>query len=252
MDNDRPLRLTPELVALLPGSVPDPGPMNRPAVDFCAATTARCVLGRLEKDAPLWVFAFGSILWKRRFAVVDERPARVRGWHRKFCLGPDTRYRGNPDAPGVMLSLARGGQCAGKVLRMEDAGREEALVHLLENEPPIPPAWVTAQTPQGPVRAIAFVVDKGFVGYCGGLSEAEVADRLALAVGMWGTMAEYLMNTVRHLEDLGICDNYLTRMERMVAERLMAERLMAKRLLTERLMAVEPSVPRPDLGGAAG
>ena len=135
---------------------------------------------------------------------------------------PDTRYRGNPQAPGVMLSLDRGGQCAGKVLRMADEGRAAALVHLLENEPPIPPAWVTAQTPEGPVRAIAFVVDKGFVGYCGGLCEDEVADRLASAVGMWGNMAEYLMNTVRLLEEMGIRDSYLARMERMVAERLAA------------------------------
>ena len=215
-------KLTPDLVARLPCSVPDPGPLDRPEVDFCAVKTADRVLGRLKDGEPLWIFAFGSILWKRRFEVVAERSARVRGWHRKFCLGPDTRYRGNPQAPGVMLSLDRGGQCAGKVLRMADEGRAAALVHLLENEPPIPPAWVTAQTPEGPVRAIAFVVDKGFVGYCGGLCEDEVADRLASAVGMWGNMAEYLMNTVRLLEEMGIRDSYLARMERMVAERLAA------------------------------
>ena len=223
MEKPSVLRLTPDLVARLPCSVPDPGPMDRPTVEFCPVKTSACVLGRLAEGEPLWVFAFGSILWKRRFGVVEERPARVRGWHRKFCLGPDTRYRGNPEAPGVMLSLDRGGQCAGKVLRMDDAGREAALVHLLENEPPIPPAWVTAETPEGPVRAIAFVMDKGFVGYCGAMCEAEVADRLASAVGMWGSMAEYLMNTVRHLEEIGICDSYLSRMERMVAERLAAK-----------------------------
>ncbi len=220
MKNLSPPRLTPDLVARLPCSIPDPGPMNRPKVEFCPVKTSERVLGRLGAGEPLWVFAFGSILWKRRFAVEEERAARVRGWHRKFCLGPDTRYRGNPEAPGVMLSMDRGGQCAGKVLRMADDGREAALVHLLENEPPIPPAWVTAQTPEGPVRAIAFVVDKRFVGYCGDLCDAEVADRLASAVGMWGNMAEYLMNTVRHLEEMGINDSYLARMERMVAERL--------------------------------
>lgn len=216
-------RLTPELVSRLPASVPDPGPMARPATSFCAEATAKCILGRVPEGEPLWVFAFGSILWKRRFEVVDERSARVRGWHRKFCLGPDTRYRGNPDAPGVMLSLDRGGQCVGKVLRMADAGREAALVHLLENEPPWPPSWVMAETPDGPVRAIAFVVDRTFFGYCGAMCDAEVADRLASAVGMWGSMAEYLMNTVRHLEQMGIRDRYLTRMEAMVAERLAAK-----------------------------
>ena len=84
----------------------------------------------------------------------------------------------------------------------------------------MPPVWVRAQTPQGEVRAIAFVTSKDFVGYCGGLCETEVADRLASAVGMWGSMAEYLCNTVTHLQDMGISDAYLWRMQAMVAERL--------------------------------
>ena len=217
----KPVRLTKDLVGRLPALVADPGPMARAEVpDSYYADTLRGVTDRLNAGQPLWVFAFGSILWKRRFEVAEERPAMVRGWHRKFCLGPDTRYRGNPQAPGVMLSLDRGGQCRGMVLRMQCEGRAAALEHLLRNEPPIPPAWVRAQTPQGEVRAIAFVTAKGFQFYCGGLCEAEVADRLASAVGMWGSMAEYLCNTVAHLQAMGIHDAYLWRMQALVAERL--------------------------------
>jgi len=84
----------------------------------------------------------------------------------------------------------------------------------------VPPAWVRARTPEGEVRAIAFVTTQGFSGYLGGLCDAEVADRLAQAVGMWGSMAEYLCNTQRHLEAMGIQDSYLARIEALVAERL--------------------------------
>lgn len=217
----RPMNLTPDLVDRLPARVDDPGPMARSEVpDSYYAETLRGIDATMPQDGQVWVFAFGSILWKRRFAVVEERAAVVRGWHRKFCLGPDTRYRGNPQAPGVMLSLDRGGQCRGMVLRMDPEGREAALEDLLRNEPPMPPALVRAQTPQGEVRAIAFVTSKVFEGYCGGLCEDEVADRLAQAVGMWGSMAEYLRNTVCHLEAMGIHDAYLWRMQAMVAERL--------------------------------
>lgn len=222
--NPRPQRrqsLTPDLVARLPSSVPDPGPMARTgAPDGYYAATHAAINAALPVNGHLWIFAFGSILWKRRFDVVEERPAMVRGWHRKFCLGPDTRYRGNPQAPGVMLSLDRGGQCQGMVLRMNPEGRDAALDHLLRNEPPIPPAWVRAATPAGEVRAIAFVTGKAAPGYQGDLAEAEVADRLARAVGMWGSMADYLCNTVSHLEAMGIRDAYLWRMQQMVAERL--------------------------------
>jgi glutathione-specific gamma-glutamylcyclotransferase len=217
----RHARLSADLVARLPAMVPDPGPMARTEVpDSYYAATLAAINDRLAADGQLWVFAFGSILWKRRFAVAEERPARVRGWHRKFCIGPDTRYRGNPQAPGVMLSMDRGGQCRGMVLRMAEDGRDAALEHLLRNEPPVPPAWLRAQTPLGEVRAIAFVTPRDFEGYCGGLCEAELADRLASAVGMWGSMAEYLLNTVQHLEAMGIRDAYLWRMQAMVAERL--------------------------------
>ena len=214
-------RLTQNLVDRLPRAVPDPGPMARAEVpDSYYAATVREVTSLLVGDQPLWVFAFGSILWKRRFEVVEERPALLRGWHRKFCLGPDTRYRGNPQAPGVMLSLDRGGQCRGMVLRMTCEGRDAALEDLLRNEPPQPPAWVRATTPQGEVRAMAFVTNRAFEGYQGDLCDAEVADRLASAVGMWGSMADYLCNTVNHLEAMGIRDAYLWRMQDMVADRL--------------------------------
>jgi cation transport protein ChaC len=189
---------------------------------FCATSEARRILSELPADGRLWIFAFGSILWKRRFAVSEERPAAVEGWQRKFCLGPDTRYRGNPEAPGIMLSLDIGGHCSGKVLEMAAEGREAALITLLENEPPLPTVWLDAKTPEGPVRAIAFVIERDFRGYLGDLREDVVADRLASAVGMWGSMAAYLMNTVRHLEEMGIEDSYLSRMERLVAERLAA------------------------------
>lgn len=217
----RPLRLTPELVARLPAQVPDPGPPPRAAApDSYYAATLAAINDAMPADGQLWVFAFGSILWKRRFEVAEERPARIRGWHRKFCLGPDTRYRGNPAAPGVMLSMDRGGQCRGLALRMAPEGRDAALDHLLRHEPPVPPAWVRARTPQGEVRAIAFVTTRCFHGYQGQLCDAEVADRLSQAVGMWGSMAEYLCNTQRHLEAMGIRDAYLRRIEAMVAERL--------------------------------
>ena len=184
-------------------------PDARYAAGGFAVTTRRM----LDKCPPcgLWVFACGAILWKRRFEGIERRAAKVRGWHRSFNTGPDTRYRGNPDAPGIMLSLDHGGQCRVKVLRRQPEGIEGALDNLLRNEPPILRAWLRGVTPLGEVRAIAFVNRRDFNAYCGGLSDAQVADRLAHAVSMWGSMAEYPCNTVLHLEETGIRDACLWR-----------------------------------------
>ncbi len=72
--------------------------------------------------------------------------------------------------------------------------------------------------------ALAFVIDRNGGRYVGGLSDEQVADALATAVGHRGSMAEYLHNTVRHLEELGLRDGHLWRLQEMVAERIEASR----------------------------
>lgn len=215
------LRLTQELVDRLPSRVDERGPVRwpDPPDEYFRETTSR-ILSAVPEGGDLWIFAIASLIWKPRFPSAEQRPAIIRGWHRAFCLGPDTRYRGNPSAPGVMLSLDRGGQCRGIAFRMDPADPAASLEALLRVEPPIPPRWVRARTPAGEVRAIAFTVDRGHFFCIGGLNESELADRLARAVGHVGSMPAYLLNTITHLEAAGIHDPALWRMQALVAERL--------------------------------
>src|SRR5690606_1269104 len=122
---------------------------------------------------------------------------------------------------GYMLSLDRGGQCKGMVYRLPPEAVAANIERLLKAEPPFPPTWHTVSTPAGPVRAFAFTAPRKFREiYAGKMSDAEIADALARAVGMWGSMAEYVYSTVRQLEDLGLCDERLWRMQEMVADRI--------------------------------
>jgi cation transport protein ChaC len=81
---------------------------------------------------------------------------------------------------------------------------------------------VTVETTNGKLRAIAFVINRQGGRYVGGLSLDEIADALAVAAGPVGTMADYLYSTVSHLEDLGLHDRQLWRLQEMVAERIEA------------------------------
>lgn len=87
---------------------------------------------------------------------------------------------------------------------------------------PFPPRWVSASTEKGTVRAVTFCIDRQSNCYVAGLSTEQVADALAKAVGAWGSMAEYLLETVRHLEQIGIHDPKLWQMKSQVAERIEA------------------------------
>ncbi len=213
--------LTRDLVNLLPDRVDERGPVRwQPPGDDYYHRTVADIMAKVKADEGLWVFAIGSLIWQQRFAVTDTRAAIIRGWHRAFCLGPDTRHRGNPAAPGLMMSLDRGGQCKGVAFRMDPAGLPKSLEDLLRTEPPTPPSWVNAKADQGTVPAIAFTIERSHFMYAGRLSDEEVADRLASAVGHVGSMADYLLNSITHLEAAGIHDRYLWRMQAMVADRL--------------------------------
>ena len=226
----RPMQLTPALVARVPPHCGQSGLLadrdDRPT----EAEYAQAAAGLLQ-DRPhsgeVWVFAYGSLIWNPDVPVAEERMATVHGWHRAFCLGWVTLYRGTPERPGVMLALDRGGACRGVVFRLPPGSETAHVLTLLRREMPIrhpdPPArWLTAQTAQGPVRAIAFPISRRSEMYLSGLTEDQVVHALSTACGERGSMAEYLYNTVRHLEDRGIHDRYLWRLQALVADRLSA------------------------------
>ena len=221
--NTRTMRLTEAHLALLPDRIDDPGPMlldgeSRP--DTYYSETAAALIDAVLPGEDMWLFAFGSLIWNKRFRFDEERPGLVRGWHRDFCLGPDTRFRGNPSTPGYMLSLDRGGQCKGMAYRLSRDDLASNVEGLLRKEPPFPPRWLTVNTPSGAVRAFAFTHPGRRIGYTGHIADDAVADALAKAVGMVGSMAQYVYLTVQHLEQLGLCDSRTWRMQEMVAERI--------------------------------
>src|SRR5215218_2414481 len=204
------MRLTELHVSCLPEGIPDPGPMQRERENPLPATYHREMAKLLTDNWPgseRWLFAYGSLIWKPRIGYLERRMALARCWHRDFCIGPDTRYRGNPLNPGYMLGLDRGGQCRGVIYRLDSKDFPESLEALLRTEPPIKPRWIPVETDRGRVPALAFAADRSFGGYCGNLSDALVAKALARAVGMLGSMAAYVRSTVMHLEELGMCDD---------------------------------------------
>jgi cation transport protein ChaC len=199
---------------------PDMTPMSD--ADFDAQ--ARRLLGQIG-DGPFWLFAYGSLIWNPAFEHLEHRVATVHGWRRSFCLHM-TNWRATPDQPGLMLGLDRGGSCTGVAYRLPDDDRPAQMVRLLKRETyyheDLP--WVrfiTCRAGGEVIRALVFYAapaapDDDLVR----LPEPEQARRLARACGFKGSCAAYLLNTVRHLEDLGIRDRYLWRMQHMVADEI--------------------------------
>jgi cation transport protein ChaC len=124
-----------------------------------------------------------------------------------------------------MMALDRGGQCQGVLYRLAPDGLEGQLGKLVRREmtvrpPNNVPRWITVETGDGPLRALAFVMNRESRFYAGRLPAEEIAAVLAGACGHWGSCAEYLHNTVAHLEEHGIHDRGLWRLQALVARRI--------------------------------
>ena len=160
------------------------------------------------------LFGYGSLIWNPAFHFADSAVGTVHGLHRRFCLWT-TLGRGTPEQPGLTLGLDRGGSCRGVVFRIppKDALEELRIVWRREMvSDAYIPRWVTVRTAAGPVRAITFVINRAHERYAGRLDEPETAKAIAIASGRIGPCAEYLENTVAHLQQLSITDLHLERL----------------------------------------
>jgi cation transport protein ChaC len=183
-----------------------------------AGSIAAMLKTRPDARGDVWVFAYGSLIWNPTFHWVERQCADLRGYHRRFCLWTHLG-RGTPDCPGLMLALERGGSCRGVAYRIAEAELEHELMLLWRREmvtDAYRARWVKAVTPEGPVAAIAFVMNAKHHRYAGRLPEAEVAAVIARAEGALGPCHKYLFSTVDHLRQLGIRDHGMERLTRQV------------------------------------
>ena len=174
------------------------------------------------EDGGLWLFAYGSLLWRPEFPHSEHRIARVHGHHRRFCLW-QWRWPGCNETPNLMLALAPGGSCTGLAYRIEGPGLREALGPVWRREmggDGYRPVWLKAATDIGPLLVVAFVANRSGERYAGALSDDVVAATIARARGHAGTGAEYLLNTTLALEKMGVRDGMLWRMQHLVGNKL--------------------------------
>ena len=168
------------------------------------------------KMGDLWVFGYGSLMWKPGFSFEERVKASLPGYVRRFCLDSIT-YRGTPDYPGLVLALDEeaDGACDGVAYRVAAAKRAEVHQYLRDREL-VTYSYLEKFLPvsldQGPeVSALAYVMDRSHQQYRGGLTREKQAEVIATAHGPAGSNVEYLENTIKHLSELGVIDAELMR-----------------------------------------
>jgi cation transport protein ChaC len=169
----------------------------------------------------LRVFAYGSLMWRPDFPYIEIAPAMLHGYHRAFCIR-STHYRGTREKPGLVLGLDRGGMCHGRMFRVaaQHAPEVAEVLHAREMVTGVyEPRWLKVRLAAGTLTtALGYVADRKHPQYAGKLAVAEVARRIRSASGRSGSNIDYLKNTVRHLEDMGIHEGNLHQVLRQVEQ----------------------------------
>lgn len=173
----------------------------------------------------LWVFGYGSLMWRPGFSFKARYAARLYGYHRAFCVYSHV-HRGTPERPGLVFGLDRGGACRGFAFQVDGAAAEETRTYLQEREQ-VTSVYLDVTRPltliDGPrqkVEALCFVVDRAHGQYAGKLPFDEQADIIARGVGQSGENPDYLSSTVQHLREMGISDHGLEQLLHAVEQRL--------------------------------
>jgi glutathione-specific gamma-glutamylcyclotransferase len=169
----------------------------------------------------LWVFGYGSLMWRPGFDFVAQVPARLIGEHRALCVY-SFDHRGTPEKPGLVLGLDRGGACRGIAFRVAAKRRNDTVDYLRGREQTTHvyrevtrSVWLENEARQR-VSALAYVVDRGHVQYAGRLSLAEQLRYVRQGHGRSGNNRDYVLSTVKSIETQGFRDSQLHRLALML------------------------------------
>jgi cation transport protein ChaC len=174
-----------------------------------------------RKPDDFWVFGYGSLMWRPGFDFRERIPARLIGAHRSLCVYSFV-HRGTAEKPGLVLGLDQGGNCRGVAYRVDAGKRDATLAYLREREQATMvyrEAWRTVwlqDDPRRATRALVYMVDRGHAQYAGRLTLQQQLHFVRQGHGRSGINRDYVLDTVKELDTLGIRDDDLRRLAEML------------------------------------
>jgi cation transport protein ChaC len=163
----------------------------------------------------LWVFGYGSLMWRPGFAFEERGAARLLGYHRALCVYSHV-HRGTPDRPGLVMGLDRGGSCIGLAFRVLARHVPETLAYLREREQ----VTMVYRERLAPVRlqdgravlALTYTVDRRHPQYAGRLDLGDLVRFVQQGEGKSGLNRDYVLSTHEALAAIGVTDPSLARL----------------------------------------
>lgn len=195
---------------------PPPGSADPEGLERARRTWQARAAAHPGAAGDLWIFGYGSLIWRQEFDPAERHLTRVHGWHRALQMWSRVN-RGTPERPGLVFALLPGGSCRGVVFRVPRQDAHAVLGAVWAREMPMrvyEPRWLPCATPHGPVPALAFTLSRRSPSWTGPLPPQELRDIFRHARGHYGSTADYARQTLQSLRAHGIEDRALARLLR--------------------------------------
>jgi cation transport protein ChaC len=181
---------------------------------------------------PLWIFAYGSLIFRPGIPFVERRIALLEGYARRFWQG-STDHRGVPGAPGRVVTLVQeaAARCWGlaylvaaehetAVLRdldlREQGGYERRWVELSLS--PLATCADKAAELTAPTRALVYVASPNNPDFLGGAQLEELVEQVRGARGPSGANRDYVLALARALREIGVEDEHVFELEALLLD----------------------------------
>ena len=172
----------------------------------------------------MWVFGYGSLVWRPDFPFLDRRPAFIWGWTRRFWQG-STDHRGHPEAPGRVVTLLPAPRdtanvpCWGMAYSLALECADEVVEHLdyrerggyARHNVELHFATRSTGTPQ---NGTVYIATPDNASYLGPADPEQIAAQIVRAHGPSGANLEYLVELAESLRRMGAVDPHVFDLER--------------------------------------
>ena len=174
-------------------------------------------MDRFDSHDSVWLFGYGSLIFKADFPFIERRPASIGGWSRRFWQGSHD-HRGTEAAPGRVVTLVPdiGATCHGMAYLVTP----EEFAHLDHREKNgyLRLATEIRFDDGGAAEGIVYIATHENAAFLGPASEREIARQIATAHGPSGPNVDYLLELARALRALGKHDAHVFDIERHLGE----------------------------------
>ena len=175
------------------------------------------LMDKFDGHHSVWLFGYGSLIFKADFPFLQRRPARIAGWTRRFWQGSHD-HRGTEAAPGRVVTLVPedGAVCHGMAYLVTP----EQFAHLDHREKNgyLRLATDIAFDDGSSVEGLVYIATHENAAYLGPAPERDIARQIAHARGPSGPNSEYLLELAKALRELGKHDTHVFEIERHLAD----------------------------------